>query len=200
MATTETEAILKRIETARDAIVNQTVAQSDPEALLAIVGDFLKMPESDFEAEALQSACTSCIAILRRIAQSTWYRCGCGPISPLSGSIDAICDKCGELRRLPPRLSRAPWPMAVACYQRRNPAGWFDDLAVRMAAENTGKLEGGAYPQDSAAGGAAYSVQPNSGAGDASPAPRIIRCPDGMIIAESGEVKGLSWIALPIPT
>lgn len=200
MATTETEALLKRIESACETIATQTAAQIDSEALLAVVGEFLRIPGSDFEADEIARASASCLEILRHIAQSTWYRCSCGPISPLSGSIDAICDKCGELRRLPPRLSRAPWPMAIACYQRRNPNGWFEELACRMTADNTGEVENGAYPQDSAAGGGAYPAQPDSDAGDASPAPRIIRCIDGMIITETAEIKGLSWIALPIPT
>ena len=195
----DSEAVLEHLENIAALCVSRSFSELDPEMLIAAVADFLRIPENDDEALALKRASMTGITILRQVAQMTWYRCGCGPISPLSGIIDVMCDKCGELRRLPPRLSRAPWPMAVACYRRLNPTGWFDDLSAGMMAEHTGVIESGAYPQDSAAGGDAYSAQPNSGAGDIPPKMRIIRCSDGMIIAENGEIKGLSWIALPIP-
>ena len=162
-------------------------------------------PDLSFDADLQQ---------LSVIGTMTWYRCDCGPISPLSGTIDILCDRCGRFRQVGPRLGRSPWPLYVACLRRVRPGDWFLWLKDWLVGHSLCLAEGGAYEgaslhsdagaaylgdsPKSAAGGAAYDgVSQHSRAGAS--APDHILCIDQMEILPTGEIKGLNWIALPMP-
>ena len=154
-----------------------------------------------------------CLLQLSVVAKTTWFHCGCGEISPLSGLVDVICPKCGEIRRSGLRLNRSPWPLCISCLKRMKPEDWFEWLSDWLSERQMGQLiESGAYATQSAAGEAYSSAAKNSEAGGAAyegvsrnsrvgaTAPhRYIECIDGMRIFESSDIIGLNWIALPIP-
>ena len=168
------------------------VRSGDPESVLSGAADLLRA-EGEIEPaiwrEVLDALCL--------VGRSTWYRCRCGEISPESGMVDAICEKCGELRRLPERLSRSPWPLYVAVLRRLVPDCWFDCLASWALAHGLGALEaekGGAYPSeatDSDAGGASYRQVDARGA---VPPQKILRFSNNMQVHSDGDIRGLTWI------
>ena len=112
------------------------------------------------------------------VGRSTWFHCRCVSLNPLCGLATAVCEKCGEPRRVGNRLSRSPWPVYVSCL-RRLYTDWFARLGAWMRA----------YPMLSE-----DAEVPDSRDGRAR-----LTCVDEMVIFEDGEVRGLGWIALPMP-
>ena len=137
---------------------------------------------------------------LCRAGRCTWYRCGCGEISPASGCVDAFCERCGALRRLPPRLSRSPWPLYLAVLRRVCPEDWFERLAAWGGERHIGQVErekGGAYPReaaDSGAGGASYGLMAEDARGAVPPGRKMMRFHNDMLVFDDGEIRGLTWI------
>lgn len=170
----------------------------DPEAVLKLAADCLS--ESDGNAEDDIDWPMLC-SVLSHAGEATWYRCACGKISPSRGSVDAVCPVCGEIRRLPARLSRAPWPLYVRCLMHAVP-DWFSRLSKWLEAESLGHAGGGGayarHAHSDAGGGACRSGAEDSSAGDVPPK-KCIECIDGMKIFENGDVCGTAWIALPMP-
>ena len=116
---------------------------------------------------------------LVEVGRSTWFHCRCVSLNPLCGLATAVCGKWGEPRRVGNRLSRSPWPVYVSCLRRLYP-DWFARLGAWMRA----------YPMLSE-----DAEVPDSRDGRAR-----LACVDGMVIFEDGEVRGLGWIALPMPS
>ena len=130
--------------------------------------------------DASQGELLSVCNNLVQIGEQTWWRCGCGSIRPDSGEIDVYCSHCKEFRHLPERLSRSPWPLYVQCLMRLMPDTWFDTLENWLCAQGLAHDEHGSETH----GHTEHS--------------RAIHCVDGMIILDTGEIRGLQWIALPM--
>ncbi len=181
-----------------DLIERLKSGDCDAEEILEITESLLKLedvPESGWGV-----ACRALVVAGR----ATWWRCDCGEIKPDLGNVDAFCMKCGQMRRLPNRLSRSPWGLYVRCLKRCRPECWFRDLSEWMMSEGLGHedvFEGVVLPEAIDAGGsrvlpeakAAWGAVPTENKKQ-----RKIICIDGMIIEESGEVRGLQWISLPM--
>lgn len=106
-----------------------------------------------------------------RMAPLTWYACDCGPVDPTRGNVDAVCPKCGRLRRLPARLDFAPWSIYVRCVSVAF-ADWFDRLAAALSER--------------------YLLAREDG--------DVLECVDGMTVTRAGVVRAMPWIALPMPS
>ncbi len=165
------------------------------ESVMECIDALLQNPEGT-DPEIWEEACTT----LNQVAHATWWRCKCGEITPKDREIDAFCPQCGHFLQLPERLSRSPWPLYISCLQKRLPDAWFERLSQWMEQQGLGTvIEGDVLPQAIGAGGS--DVLPQAiGAGGTAPHKRIIKCIDGMNIFESGEIRGLQWIALPMMT
>ena len=120
---------------------------------------------------------------LVKIGEQTWWRCGCGSIRPDRGEIDVYCSQCKEFRHLPERLSRSPWPLYVQCLMRLMPQTWFQTLGNWLCTQGLVSDERGSENREASA----YTEHPHA-----------IHCVDGMIILNTGEIRGLQWIALPM--
>lgn len=107
---------------------------------------------------------------LADMAPLTWYACRCSSVNPTLKIADAVCPVCGELRKLPPRLACAPWPLYVACLPRVFP-DWFSRLARALTAKNL------------------------LASADAA----RLTCIDGLIADAGATVRNIPWIALPMP-
>lgn len=180
--------------------------QITPEEILELVSELLK--QGDARAEDWKTACNA----LSRAGRATWWRCGCGEIRPDTGEIDIFCTNCGQMRHLPERLSQSPWPLYIKCLRQSMPVTWFEVLSAWMQQEKLGKLEASAvksYPLrpdkagvlPEAIAGEGSCVLPEAIAARGAMPPekaKIIRCIDGMIIEENGDIRGLQWIALPM--
>ena len=177
---TEIEKIVANIEKLTALLQSDGASALNTEEILSSVAAYTESPETAFNADLLESLGRKCITLLDIAAQRTWYCCDCGPVSPLSGMIDVMCPKCGGIRHLPPRLSRSPWPLYIACARRVNPDGWFDALANAMIANKSAEII-------------------SSASSDSDASIRVIRCIDNMQIDETGNIRGLAWIALPMP-
>lgn len=131
---------------------------------------------------------------LADLAPTTWYACQCGPISPLEGNIDALCPKCGQMRKLPPRRAIALWPLFVKSLCHILPDHWFAYLSRWM-------LESGLANLESAEKNVPYGTQKKVGVETECRRERLryLRCIDGMLIYETGAVRNIQWIALPMP-
>ena len=184
------------------------VSTQEAEAILDKAASMLAGDVDNYSQEMWQEICQD----LARAARATWWHCDCGAIEPQAIEFDAFCSKCGQMHRLPGRLSRAPWALYIPCLRHALGDRWFDALALWMenlnlgrigATENPawfGDLVGSAYPAHphSAAGGAAYEVDARGAEPPETKTVRCIQCIDGMKIYESGAVSGLQWIALPM--
>ena len=146
--------------------------ENDPEKILISAANALSSKES-CSPEELVIVCNA----LCRAGRATWWRCGCGEILPTSGDIDAFCVKCRQMRSLPNRLSRSPWGLYVRALQQLMPDYWFEKLSEWMKSNQIGEMM--------------ESELSNAKT-------RRIKCIDGMIIDETGDVRGLQWIALPM--
>lgn len=168
------------------------IASEDAEEVLRGAAGLLK--SSDVSDEIW----TDVLDALCRVGRGTWYRCRCGEVAPTRGVVDAVCEHCGEVRRLPARLSRSPWPLYLDVLRRLRPEDWFECLSAWGIERGLGWLEreaGGAYPAeglDSDAGGASYGRKDVDARGAALSAQ--IRFEGGMCISRNGEIRGLSWI------
>lgn len=166
------------------------------------------LTQSEVTADELRAACR----ILSAAARTTWWQCGCGEIPPNAGDIDIFCTKCGQIRQLPNRLSRSPWPLYIECLKRLKPDFWFEELAEWMRHEKLGECISDEYA-DNALSAAQVGVLPAAIADEGSRVlpqaiaargamppvqKKHIRCIDGMILDNSGDVRGLQWIALPM--
>ena len=209
------ENLYSEIERKRTEWLRQMAENGDMPLRLQTCDDLmdrmdLRLRQSLQEYDEDQSFWDLCLLQLSRIAETTWYRCGCGSIRPDAGMIDAFCEKCGEIRHVGIRLNRSPWPLCVAVLRRLRPDDWFEWLGQWISAQNLGHvITGDAYAQHSGAGEAYSSEAKNSEAGgdayaqhsgEGGVAPiKIISCIDGMQIAQNGDIAGLNWISLPIP-
>lgn len=104
------------------------------------------------------------------MAPLTWYACACGPIAPDRRLIDAVCDKCGSIRKLPPRLDFAPWTLYLACLPRIF-SDWFPRIARALSAHGLLKSQ-----HDD-----------------------VLTCIDDMNIHSDATATHLNWIALSMP-
>lgn len=107
---------------------------------------------------------------LESFAPATWYACHCSFVSPLEKDVDAICPMCHALRKLPPRLDIAIWPLYLKILRLLRD-DWFEALRNALHQINAIQTE-------------------TAGA---------MICVDGMTIEKSGHIRGIAWIALPIP-
>ncbi|MBO4349936.1 MAG: hypothetical protein J6A01_03195 [Proteobacteria bacterium] len=184
------------------------VSAEEAEGILARAASMLEGDVENISQEMWQEICRD----LARAARATWWRCDCGVVEPGEIEFDAICSECGQMHRLPERLSRAPWALYVPCLRHALGETWFDQLADWMSSHHLGStgtednpvwfgdLVGSAYPAqpDSDAGGAAYEIAARGATSPDLKNTRCIQCIDGMKIYETGAVIGLQWIALPM--
>ena len=196
----------------------QKSGTSADDVLLAGVGLLHAMIDADaMVPEILEKL----VDVLSAVAPKTWWKCGCGAISPVTGEVDAYCEKCGSWRELPARLSYPVWTAWVQAACRRWPETWFSrlrqwadahHLLAREAEEGSadvGRCGGGESASADgkhagtapAEGEAAYAGAAASGIdarGETSPI-KSLHFIDGMIIFDDGKTCGTNWIALPLP-
>ncbi len=96
-------------------------------------------------------------------------------------------------------MQRSPWPLYIICLKHLYPETWFDALFAWMKQKYPEtEIKAGVCPKDIAGGGSAV-LPPAIGARGAVPhVPNAIHCIDGMIIEDTGTIRGLQWIALPM--
>ena len=178
--------------------MSQIISTQECEKILADID--AKLAGTPFDGKPDLSF-DECLRQLSKVGRMTWYRCDCGPISPEQGTVDILCDKCGQFRQVGPRLSRSPWPLYVACLRRVRPDDWFLWLKDWLTGHSLCAVTRGAYLGDSpnsAAGGEAYDGASHHSLAGAT-APETIQCIDNMQISSDGTITGLNWIALPLP-
>ena len=160
--------------------MNQAVALSqsfinnsrniDADSVLSSIVDLLFADQDYADPEGLAIM----LDALSAIAPCTWYFCECGPISPLNGEIDAVCNKCGALRRLPERLPFPLWTAYIMTVRRVFPDDWHTRMC-KWAADN-------------------HLLNSDNDQND------VLVFIDGMKIQKDGRTIGTNWIALPLPS